>query len=222
MKSDPELSSSTITRSPRAFFGRWLVRKVALLIVVGTLLTFGIRWALRRMFPLPAASGLTVNSAPRPLAEIVRRVRAAQFVTVELHTAITVTIDSPSWRGDARAEVTAPVRYLYAVDLSNVNVEVQVDEGSSVYIVRIDRPKCIAVEVDTLNTIDEDVEVSGTRTRGRAGETALSLARKQLSEQARRQQLRPADREWVEQETLDRVRTLVERIVSPAALRVEY
>ena len=201
----------------------WLLRNVTWLFVVGALAVIGVHWALRRMFPAASsAAGTTIRSSPRPLAEIVQRIRAAKLVTVELTTAITVTIDNPSWRGDARAEVTAPVRYLYAVDLSDVTVSNTTVDGATVYLVRIPRPERIAVEVDTLNTIDEDVEVTGTRMRARAGETALSLARKQLSEQARQRALRPADRGWIEQETLDRVRGLVERIVAPAAVRVEY
>lgn len=189
---------------------------VALALVIRHLITSAVS---------PAQIAEQVDSAGRlrPLADIIERTHAMKLVTVEVRSTVASVSESVIWRGRATAVIKAPVRYVYGIDLSELERSAfSLHSPTCAYTLQIPRPRRIAIEVDTANAFEERVEVSGTRTRGRAGETQLSLARKQLSEEAERQALSPEELQRVEAETLEQVRAAFRRVVGSDNVKVFY
>jgi hypothetical protein len=145
-------------------------------------------------------------------------------VTVIVNSRVRTKVRDERWRGTASAEVEAPVRYVYGVDLAGLDPgAIRMGNILGLYEITIPRPTRIAIEVDGSRPVEEIVEVTGTRFRSQAGEYYLGLARKEIYEQARRNNLPPATMEQVYTETREQVEALVRRFVGPSAeVRVKY
>ena len=203
----------------------WLATILPLLAAVGfcVWLGYGVYDGTRSVVPGRFVdSQLDEQGHLRPLSEVVRLTRAMRLVTVTVDTTVTSKAENRNWRGSARASVTAPVRYSYGVDLS------QMSEGMfrllrlvDTYVLTIPRPERIAVEVD-MKHATKQVEVTAGRFRALSGETQLEAAREKVRPNAQRQALAAADMKRVEQDTLDRVRELVQKLVGDATVKVHY
>lgn len=153
----------------------------------------------------------------RPLADVIEITRALKLVTVVVPARVKAEMRNEQWRGNVAATVEAPVRYVYGVDLS------QLDPSAfhwgrilGVYEVTIPEPTRIAVEVDGSQPIQE-VEVTGSRFRAVSGEYYLGLAQKKLYEQARTDALPPETMAEIRTKTREQVEDLVQRFVGSAA-----
>lgn len=140
-------------------------------------------------------SRLPTSEAPEsaPRVDVARMLRALQLVTVTIDTKIQSASTDESWRGDVRARVSAPVRYFYAIDLSQVSESTLTrDPATGALRIVVPPPRRLAVEVFSADA-DADVRVGGTRLRDVAGEYHLGLARASLHQRAREAALSPAD-----------------------------
>jgi hypothetical protein len=160
----------------------------------------------------------------RPLAEVIETTRALKLVTIIVNSRVRTKVRDERWRGTASAEVEAPVRYVYGVDLAGLDPgAVRMGNILGIYEITIPHPTRIATEVDGSNPVEEVVEVSGARFRSQAGEFYLGLARKELYEQARKNSLPPETMEEINTKTREQVEALVHRFVGPTAdIRVKY
>ncbi|MBI3863224.1 MAG: DUF4230 domain-containing protein [Planctomycetia bacterium] len=171
-----------------------------------------------------AAAQIDEQGKLRPLATVLETTRALKLVTVTVDSTVKTKVRDERWRGTASASVQAPVRYVYGVDLSDLDPDsIRVGRILGLYEITIPRPVRIATEVDGSRPVEEVVEVSGTRLRSVAGEFYLGLARKEIYEQARKSTLPKDDMERVERMTREQVEDLVRRFVGPSAdVRVRY
>jgi hypothetical protein len=174
-----------------------------------------------------AASGtgltdLTAEGKPRPLAEVAQALRQAKLVTVEIQTRVNSGAQHESWRGDVSANVDAPVRLLYGVDLSRMTTaRLGFSPAARAYIVRIPPPERIATEVCTEEGLK--VDVGWMRLRTRSGEYYLGLARRDLYERAREMTLSPEDARIVRERTLEQVTGILRKLVGDSArVQVAY
>jgi hypothetical protein len=169
-------------------------------------------------------SQLDENGKLRPLAEVIETTRALKLVTVIVNSRVRTKVRDERWRGTASAEVEATVRYVYGVDLAGLDPgAIRMGNILGLYEITIPRPTRIATEVDGSHPIEEIVEVTGTRFKSQAGEYYLGLARKEIYDQARRNNLPPATMEKIYDETREQVEALVRRFVGPSAeVRVKY
>ncbi|MGE5195003.1 MAG: DUF4230 domain-containing protein, partial [Deltaproteobacteria bacterium] len=160
----------------------------------------------------------------RPLAEVVETTRALKLVTVIVNSKVRTKVRDERWRGTASAQVEAPVRYVYGVDLAGLDPgAIRMGNILGLYEVTIPRPTRIATEVDGSRPVEEVVEVTGTRFRSQAGEYYLGLARKEIYDQARKNSLPPETMEQIHTQTREQVEALVHRFVGPSAeVRVKY
>lgn len=159
----------------------------------------------------------------RPLAEVIELTRSLKLITVEVTSTVPATAAYSNWRGTVQAEVVVPVRYGYGVDLAKLERGHFLREAAARrYIVRIPRPERLYVEVDTSSPVHEEVQVSFLQFRRTGGEYFLGEARKQVSSEACRQALPPEVLQRVEDETLEHVREAIRRLLSDAAVSVEY
>jgi hypothetical protein len=160
----------------------------------------------------------------KPLAEVVETTRALKLVTVVVNSKVRTKVRDERWRGTASAEVEAPVRYVYGVDLSGLDPgAIRIGNILGLYEITIPRPTRIATEVDGSRPVEEVVEVTGTRFRSQAGEYYLGLARKEIYEQARKNNLPPETMEQINAQTREQVEALVRRFIGPSAeVRVRY
>ncbi len=167
---------------------------------------------------------LDENGRLRPLAEVVETTRALKLVTVIVNSKVRTKVRDERWRGTASAEVEAPVRYVYGVDLAELDPgAIRMGNILGLYEITIPRPARIATEVDGSRPVEEVVEVTGTRFRSQAGEYYLGLARKEIYEQARKNILPPETMEQIHTQTREQVEALVHRFVGPSAeVRVRY
>ncbi len=151
-------------------------------------------WAQQqqRLNESPIEAPLDEQGRLRPLANVREAVRAMELVTMRVHGTVTKTVRDKRWRGTAEATIEAPVTYLYGVDLSKLaEQDVCFEPFSRTWMIRIPEPKRLAVVVNPAAGEDH-VRVTGTRLRSRAGEYMLSLARRDLYQEACRTTL-PAD-----------------------------
>ena len=99
--------------------------------------------------------------------------------------------------------------YLYGVDLSKIeSTDDCLDPFKHTYLIRIPESKRLAVEVNPSKAA-EQVSVTGTRLRTRAGEYLLGLARRDLYEEACRAVLSPDELREIREESRRRVEELV-------------
>lgn len=160
---------------------------------------------------------LREDGSARPLAEVVRAVRAQKLVTAEVLTSVTVAAGDENWRGAVSARVRAPVKLLYGVDLSGLNVEaVSVSPLNGAYVLRVPRPSRIATEVYSEGE-EIDVTLGWARLRSRAGEYYLGQARRALHDEARALVLGDQDAAFVERTARQQLADLVKKVVGPGA-----
>jgi hypothetical protein len=167
---------------------------------------------------------LDENGKLRPLAEVVETTRALKLVTVIVDSKVRTKVRDERWRGTASAEVEAPVRYVYGVDLAGLDPgAIRMGNILGLYEITIPRPTRIATEVDGSRPVEEVVEVTGTRFRSQAGEFYLGLARKEIYDQARKNNLPPETMDEIYTQTREQVEALVRRFIGPSAeVRVRY
>src|SRR5262245_55480753 len=164
------------------------------------------------------------NGTLRPLAEVIETTRALKLVTVIVNSRVRTKVRDERWRGTASAQVEAPVRYVYGVDLAGLDPgSIRMGNILGMYEITIPHPARIATEVDGSHPVEEIVEVTGARFRSQAGEYYLGLARKEIYEQARKNTLPPEKMEEIDTQTREQVEALVRRFVGPSAeVRVKY
>lgn len=158
------------------------------------------------------------RSGVAPAADVARAICTLKLVTVEIETRVAAQVRDESWRGDVVARVSAPVRLLYGTDLSQMDASsVSLGPLGTRYVVRVPPPARLATEV---YSEDEaiDVRVGWLRLRTRAGEYFLGLARRALSEQARKMRLSPEDAEQVARATKEQVAKVVRAVVGADAM----
>ncbi len=160
----------------------------------------------------------------RPLADVIETTRALKLVTIIVNSRVRTKVRDERWRGTASAQVEAPVRYVYGVDLAGLDPgAIRMGNILGLYEITIPHPTRIAVEVDGSHTLEEIVEVTGARFRSQAGEYYLGLARKEIYEQARKNSLPPETMDQINTQTREQVEALVHRFVGPSAEdRVKY
>jgi hypothetical protein len=187
-------------------------------------LTAFMRSLERRALGNPAIrEQLTADGRARPLAEVARTIAKLHLVTAEVHTTVATTIAHENWRGVAAANVQAPARLLYGVDVSKVDVRsIGFSPATSTYLVRIPPPMRIATEVCGGDEVF-DVHVGWARLRSRAGEYYLGLARRDLYDRALEMTLSPEDARTVRETTRGQVEQAVRTLVGgAAAVTVEF
>lgn len=171
-------------------------------------------WAQQqqRLHEAPIEPPLDEQGRLRPLADVREAVRAMELVTMRVRGMVTKTVRDKRWRGTAEATIEAPVTYLYGVDLSRLGEQdVCFEPFSRTWLIRIPEPRRLAVVVNPAAGEDH-VRVTGTRLRSRAGEYMLSLARRDLYEEACRTVL-PADEiAEIRDESRRRVEELAETV----------
>lgn len=194
---------------------------ILLVALVTAVAWYGQRQMHAAVQPGDLARQLDEHGRLRPVAEVLELVRSLQLVTVEARTSVESVVASELWRGTARATVTAPVRYLYGVDLARAEPGWLGRIAPGGYHLRLPRPERLATEVD-LAAATEEVDCTGTRLRTRAGEYVLGLARRQAGDAAEAQVLPPERLAEIEQQTLEQVRTLLGRLMPGSGFVVEY
>ncbi len=190
---------------------------LAILAVATFAAAFVINRARERAAEVEARAIATAAVAERvDPARVLTMARSMKLVTVELVTSITVKRVDDSWRGDVEASVRTPVRLHYGIDLSklersSIAIGSPVD-GVGVLVVRVPRPARLAAEIIAGEEVTE-VDVGWGRTRSRAGEYYLGLARRDLPEELQKLTLSAEQQKQVERESLERVRELMMQIV---------
>src|SRR5262249_2165592 len=109
---------------------------------------------------------LVENGKLRPLAEVIETTRALKLVTVIVNSRVRTKVRDEGWRGTASAQVEAPVRYVYGVDLAGLDPgAIRMGSILGMYEITIPHPTRIATEVDGSHPVEEVVEVTGARFR---------------------------------------------------------
>jgi hypothetical protein len=196
-------------------------RSGTILLAVLALATFAAVFVINRVREAAAATEamavVAMAAAERvdPL-QVLSLARSMKLVTVEIVSSITVKREDDSWRGDIEASVKTPVRLHYGIDLSKLEPEsIAIGspvDGVGVLVVRVPRPTRVAAEIIAGEEVTS-VDVGWGRTRSRAGEYYLGLARRDLPEELQKLTLTAEQQKQVDRESLERVHELITRIV---------
>lgn len=207
---------SSPAEHPRSgrFFGLLVNLGIATCLFAGLALALRDQSADDSILPPNAAVAptdlATMRSGEVRIAEMVQ---ALQLVTIEVHGTATAEICSQNWRGAGRARVTAPVRYLYGVELSGLTEsDVQLGAVLDRVVITVPPPQRLAVEVDVTSPV-EAVDVTGLRLRSRVGEHLLGQARLAVHAEARRADLTPEQVAAVTAQSAQRIAELVTKLL---------
>jgi ribulose 1,5-bisphosphate synthetase/thiazole synthase len=138
-----------------------------------------------------------------------------KLVTIEMTLSVESSYEDPSWRGDARATIKAPVKYLYGVNLEELSKDdFQVGPVFETIVITIPEPRLLAVDPGT-SAAEYLVEATGTRTIKLAGEHAKAAARIKFDREAREQTLSPERLEEIRVESKARVEQLAKLFLAP-------
>lgn len=202
---------------PKRRFNPWtLLIGAALFAILAGLL----RWQENSIRQASLSDAPLAGAGVRVEAGVLKAVRAAKLVTIELQTTVTAQSSSESWRGDVAATVRAPVRILFGTDLSNLaDNALSADPFGRSLVVTVPPPTRLATEV-----LGEGEKVEVTtgwlRLRSMAGEYHLGVARRGLYEAARNMTVKPDDARQIEDATRQQVAQLV-RAVAGERVSVE-
>lgn len=193
-----------------------------ILVVLAGGCFFGLTWYMRSMerraIENPAVRDQLIHGRARPLADVAQTIAHMQLVTAEVQTSVSTTVSHENWRGMALANVQAPVRLLYGVDVSQASTRhIGYSPATSEYLVRIPPPRRISTEVCGGDEVVE-VQLGWARLRSRAGEYYLGLARKSLYDRARELVLSPDDARFVRETSVAQVRKAVEKLVGEGSM----
>lgn len=163
----------------------------------------------------PVALPELVPAAPaQPPATIrvARHLASMQLVTSTIDAVVSVERIDESWRGNVSATVQVPVRYRFATDLSRLDSShVRLYDDTALCLVDIPPPSRLSVEVGDPSA--EDVHVGWLRTRSRAGEFYLAMARKDAAAAARARELTADEDARIRDDTRAQVASLVRSIM---------
>ena len=172
----------------------------------------------------PAATPPPARADP-PIAQITNAARDLKLITWSFDTTLDAQVVSDKWYGDATAQVRAPVRYQYGVDLSTLMPgDTIFDPAGNRFVFLVAPPRRLSVEVD-IRKLEENLSVSGLRWKSRNAD-ALDEARKTLSDRAKalvladadEKRLRAISREQLEQHLSD----VMHRAVPDATVAVRF
>lgn len=170
--------------------------------------------ALASREPIDAQGPATPPTPSQPPANIrvARHLASMQLVTSTLDAVVMVERRDESWRGDVSASVEVPVRYRFATDLSRLDAShVRLVDGAGLCLVEIPAPTRLSVEVG--ETSAEEVKVGWLRTRSRAGEFYLAMARKDAAAAARTRELTENEDARIRDDARAQVAALVRSIL---------
>jgi hypothetical protein len=149
--------------------------------------------------------------------------RSMKLVTTVVDSTVVSKAVDERWRGTASAEVAAPVKYHYGVDLAKIDADAAGwDVIGQRFTLKIPRPELVATEVDAAHPVSEKVEATGLRMKSMSGEKQLNKATKALFEQAKLQEL-PADvRGRIEGQAAEQVQRAFDSAVGANRVVVRY
>lgn len=195
------MTSSTTQSSFRS--ARWVFAAVLIAVAAG----LGTYWLQARPDPQPqAATAPATSPTTRPvtIAVIAQEARELKLLTWSFETTVDAQTVSDKWYGDAIANVHAPVRYQYGVDLATLGEKsVFRDSGTGAVLFIVKPPQRLSVEVD-VERLEQSLKTSGIRSRSNnqkqlrqtvnelgaiANNLALSPSDQQRMREASRQQL---------------------------------
>lgn len=161
-----------------------------------------------------AAAPISVGQDLEPFElNAVRLVRSLKLVTVEAEATASASRFDQNWRGRAEARVSAPVRHLYGVDLTNLRDDaISTGEILGTLSLRLPTPERIASEVD-FDELRERVDVGGWRFRSGIGAQLLNQARLGVGRAAPEATLSLEQQQEIRAQTRERVRELVTKLL---------
>lgn len=192
-----------MTRSPATrILGPTLTALLLIAVGVGTYYLQPREPSANAAAPAPTTGPARV--AP-PIAQVTNAVRSLKLITWAFDTTLDARVVSDRWYGDATAEVRAPVRYQYGVDLGSLRVEDSFyDAASERYVFLVRPPQRLSCEID-LAQLEQTLTTSGLRWKSQNADQ-IDAARRTLAARAQalvlsdddQKRLRDVSREQVE------------------------
>src|SRR5262245_53793931 len=136
-------------------------------LVIGALIFAGLAFYLHSQQGELLSHGgidaqLDENGKLRPLAEVIETTRALKLVTVIVNSRVRTKVRDERWRGTASAQVEAPVRYVYGVDLAGLDPgAIRMGNILGMYEITIPHPTRIATEGDGRHPVAQGGEGKG-------------------------------------------------------------
>jgi hypothetical protein len=193
---------------------RGLWASAAILIAVGAGL--GVYWLQPRAAPPPAAATApTTLPATRPvtIAVIMQEARELKLLTWGFETTVDAQSVSDKWYGDAIANVRAPVRYQYGVDLATLEERsVFRDAGTGALLFIVKPPQRLSVEVD-VERLEQTLRTSGMRWRSN-NQKQLRRTVNELGAIANNLQLSPGDEQRMREASRQQLERHLHRVLA--------
>ena len=157
--------------------------------VVGLLTAVGVgTYLLQPHAPAASASGPVAQAgdATQPLlARVTNAARALKLITWAFETTLDARVVSDKWYGDVTAQVHAPVRYQYGVDLDSLRAEdAFYDSANERYVFLVEPPQRLSCEID-VEQLEQRLTATGMRWKSQNAAQA-DAARRILAQRAQR------------------------------------
>lgn len=145
----------------------------------------------RSVSGLPAAETEATRPAPQ-IAQITNAARSLKLITWSFDTTLDARVVSDRWYGEATAEVRAPVRYQYGVDLGTLEPkDAFFDSAGERFVFLVRPPQRLSCEIDVAQ-LEQTLTTSGLRWRS-SNTAKIDEARKILATRAQDLLLSAAD-----------------------------
>ncbi len=165
------------------------------------------------------AQQAAVRGEPVDVREVLATLK---IVTVEASGPVVATRRYEDWRGRVFVEIEVPVQFLYGVDLSQENLDVQYRDDSYLRVV-VPPPRCLYTRYSTGRIRERKVEVWGAHTRKGAGQTQLTLCiYEDLPKAIERAGMAPERLKEVREQTRERLRALLQQIEPEKWIEVRF
>lgn len=174
----------------------------------------------------PAAIATSAPATrPASIAIIASEARQARFITWSFDTTIDAQTVSDKWYGDAVANVRAPVRYQYGVDLATLDDgAILRDAGTGQLTFIVAPPRRMSVEVD-VERLEQSLRTSGIRWKSR-NHAQLEETVRQLGAAANTLELSKRDEQRMRETSREQIerhlRSVLSRIEAGITVNVKF
>jgi hypothetical protein len=203
------MNNAASTTSIRPFL--WAVSAIGLAVLAGV----GTYWMQRppaTAVPAPVATTVP-TTRPATIAVIAQEARDLKLITWSFETTVDAQSVSDKWYGDSVANVRAPVRYQYGVDLETLeerSIFRDAATGELMFIVK--PPKRLSVEVD-VERLEQSLQTSGMRWKSR-NQSQLEETLKELGAIANSLVLSPKDEQRMREASRQQIEKHLHRVLA--------
>lgn len=162
---------------------------------------------------IPAVASTAPSTRPATIALIASEARQLKLITWTFETTLDAQSISDKWYGDSIAQVRAPVRCQYGVDLQTLeDGSIYRDSASGAVTFVVKPPQRLSAEID-VEQLQQSLKTTGLRSRS-GNQTQLDATLKELGAVAKHLTLSPRDEQRMREVSRNQIEQHLQRVLA--------